>query len=158
MAYGRSGNIFGHAYDCVSGHTAAGSVQLHDVLVNESYYPASGSFIDVSGCERVHCLILLGELADAITFTIHEAEAADGTADTLSTDYYRHTCAANDDNEFACITVNVSDLTADHHWLTCQVESVSGSNYAAIIWLLERLDTSATSTTLPAASIHYNNA
>lgn len=135
-----SGSLLSSVYKFVSGHTEAAdsaSHDLEDVLVNEEYYPASGSYIDVSGAERVHVLIHVGTLADAITFQLYESDAADGTEDELSDSYYKHTCTAADDGEFIVITLEVARMSLDHHFLTTQVGSVSGSNYASIIYLLE---------------------
>ena len=150
------GTILGHLFKVVTGHSIASTHDLIDVLVNNEYYPVSGSYIDVSAAERVHVLILLGALADAVTFELYEAEAADGTEDQISATYYKHTCAANDDGEFAVITIETSRLSKDHHFLTTKVGGVSGSDYAAIIYLLEGVaELPPTSTGLPTASQHY---
>lgn len=154
MAMGR---VFGHQFAPVSGHTASGTTQLHDVLVNNAYHPASASFVNVAGYERVHILILLGELADTVAFQVYEAEAADGTPDTLGSDYL-HTVAADDDNEFVAFTIEVADLSTDHHYLCVKTTGVSGSNYAAIIFLLEGMDLPVSATALPSASIHHKDA
>jgi len=135
-----SGRLLSSTFKFVSGHTEAAdsaSHDLEDVLVNNEYYPASGSYIDVSGAERVHVLIHIGTLADAITFQLYEAEAADGTEDALSSSYYKHTCVATDEGEFVVITIEVARMSLDHHFLTTKVGSVSGSDYAAIVYLLE---------------------
>ena len=134
-----SGSLLSSKYKFVSGHTEAAdsaSHDLEDVLVNNEYYPASGSYIDASGAERVHVLIHVGTLADAITFQLYEAEAADGTEDALSSSYYKHTCVATDEGEFVVITIEVARMSLDHHFLTTLVNE-SGANYASIIYLLE---------------------
>jgi len=154
MGMGRMGQVLAHSLEFFSGHTATGAHQLHDVLVNNEYYPASGSFVDVSGKERVHILVLLGELADAITFEIYESDAVGGTEDQISATYCKHTCAADDDNEFVAFTIEVAKLSTDHHFLTCKVGSVNGSNYAAIFFLPEGLQLPTSSDALPAASQH----
>ena len=135
-----SGRLLSSTFKFVSGHTEVAdslSHDLEDVLVTDEYYPASGSYIDVSGAERVHVLIHVGTLADPITFQLYEAETADGTEDALSATYYKHTCAAADDGEFIVITIEVSRMSLDHHFLTTKVGAVSGSDYAAIVYLLE---------------------
>jgi len=135
-----SGSLLSSKYKFVSGHTEAAdsaSHDLEDVLVNDEYYPASGSYIDVSGAERVHVLLHIGTLADAITFQLYEAEAVDGTEDALSSSYYKHTCTATDEGEFVVITIEVSRMSLDHHFLTTKVGAVSGSDYATIVYLLE---------------------
>lgn len=155
MAMG-SGNLFGSIYEVVSGQAAAGTHQLHDILVTDEYYPVSGLYIDVSHAERVHVLIELGELADPITFELYESDAVDGTEDQISATYYKHTCVANDDGEYAVITIQTSRMSLDHHFLTCKVSAVATNNYAGITYLLERYgELPPTSTALPAASQHY---
>ncbi len=151
----RSGNLFGSLFKVVNGNTATGTHQLHDVLVNDEYYPASGSYVDVTGAERVHVLIELGELADTVTFELYESDAANGTEDQIDDTYYKHTCAANDDGEYVVITIETARLSTDHHYLTTKVGGVSGSNYAGITYLLEMPSVPPTSTALPTASQHY---
>ena len=152
------GYVEAHEHKHVSGHVAAGSTQLHDILANGNY-PASGSYIDVSDVERVHIQILLGEIADAITFTVKEAESVSGTVDVIDATYATHTIGASDDNEFVTFTIVVSELSLDHHFLTVVVSGVSGSNYAAITYHLDVNSKpaslqAAALTTLPLASIH----
>ena len=155
----RMGQLLGSSFKIVSGHTEvadSASHDLEDILVNNEYYPASGSYIDVSGAERVHVLIQLGTLADAITFELYEAEATDGTEDQISATYYKHTCVADDEGEFIIITIETARLSKDHHFLTTKVGAVSGSDYAAIAYLLEmygELPTAVGDT--PADSRHY---
>ena len=110
--------------------------------------------MDVSGHERVHVLVLLGELADAITFEIYEADAVGGTEAQISETYCKHTCAADDDNEFVAFTIEVAKLTLNSHFLTCRVGAVQGANYAAIFFLPEGLQLPTSSDALPAASQH----
>ena len=154
MGMGRMGQILARSLEFFSGHAATGTHQLHDVLVNNEYYPETGSFVDVSGHERVHVLILLGELADAVTFEIYEHDSASGTPTQISATYLLHTCAADDDNEFVTFTIEVAKLALNHHFLTCKVGAVQGANYAAIFFLPEGLQLPTTSDALPSASQH----
>ena len=135
------GTRLGHLYKLVNGNTQGGSHDIKDVLVNNEYYPASGSYIDVSDCERVHVLIQLGELADNITFELYESDSASGTEDQISATYYKVTTTGGSDDTdegvYACITIEVSRLSTDHHYLTTKVGGVTGSNYAAITYFLE---------------------
>jgi len=150
------GQILSHTFEVVNGNSTGSTHDLEDVLVNNAYYPVSGSYVDVSGAERVHVLIELGTLADAVTFELYEAEATDGTEDQISATYYKHTCAANDDGEYVVITIEVDRLSKDHHFLTTKVGAVSGSDYATITYLLEMAgELPPTSTALPTASEHY---
>lgn len=133
-----SGRLLSSTFKIVSGHTLAGSQDLEDELVDAAYYPASGSFIDVSGAERVHVLIHLGTLADLGTFKLYEHDSATGTPTQIddTNAYYDHTYAAGDDGDFIVITLEVSRMSLDHHFLTTLVNE-SGTNYATIIYLLE---------------------
>ena len=145
-----SGEIFAHTYKVVKGQSL-----VETVLANGNY-PASGSYIDVSGCERFICIISLGTLADALTFTLKQADAVDGTLDALDATYAAHTGAANDDGEFVIMEVEVDKLATDHHFVSCVLSGVSGSNYAEIFFLLplKSLPVTQTTAVLPSASQH----
>ena len=146
----RMGEIFAHAYKIAKGQSL-----VETVLANGNY-PASGSYVDVSDCERFHVLISLGTLADAIVFTIKEVDSTTGTVDTIDATYAAHTCADDDDGEFVLLTIEVDKLSTDHHFVTCVVSGVSGSNYAEIFFLLPESELPVTQTTAvcPAASQH----
>lgn len=148
-------DLLGSMFKVVNGNTVASTHDIEQVLVNNEYYPISGAFVNVKGAERVHVLIKLGDLADAITFSLYEVEAIGGTPDALSTTYYQHTCEATDDGEFVVITLETSRMTAGHNFLTTKVGSVSGNNYASITYLLDMGNDPPTSTALPSASQHY---
>jgi len=132
-----------------------GQTSPEDAL-SSADYPASGSYIDVTGYQWANVVIHLGALADAITFEIKEAEATNGTADSIDTTYCKHTCAANDDDEMITFAIETAKLSADHHFLTCTVAEVSGSNYADIMFVLgpARHQPVTQSDSLPSASQH----
>jgi hypothetical protein len=145
-------------FEVVNGNAATGTHQLHDVLVNNEYYPASGSFVNCQGAERVHVLIELGELADTVAFELYESDAVDGTEDQISATYYKHTVAADDDGEYVTITIETARMSSDHYYLTTKVSGVSGNNYAGITYLLEKPgNLPASSDALPSASQNYYN-
>jgi hypothetical protein len=149
---GHSGNVFADNYMIAKGNALA------ETALSAADYPASGSYIDVSGYERAHVLIHLGTIdaADLPTFEIKCAEATNGTADSIDTTTLLHTCAADDDGEFISFTVEVMKLPLDHHFLTCTVAAVTNGSYGDIVFLLEGLDVPVTQTTavLPTASKH----
>ena len=155
MAMGSSGMIFAHSF--VITPCEDGSNEIETALTAGNY-PASGSYIDVSAYERFHVLIWLGTIhgSDAPVFEIKQADANDGTLDTLDATYAKHTCAADDDGEFVSFTVEVDKLATDHHFVSVVVSGVTNGSYAAILFLGEALSLPVTQTTavLPAASQH----
>jgi len=152
MAMGRSGEIFADTYKIVNGQS------LPETVLSSAAYPASGSYIDVSGCERFHCLVHWGTIAggDTPVATLKEADAADGTLDTIDATYAAHTGANNDDGEWVSFTVEVDQLSTDHHFVSCVLSGISGSTYGEIFFLLPLLSLPVTQTTavLPSASQH----
>jgi len=152
---GRSGQIFAHTF--VVTPCEDGSSEIETALTAGNY-PASGSYIDVSPYERFHVLIWMGTIhgSDAPVFEIKQAEAVDGTLDTLDATYCKHTCAADDDGEFVAFTVEVDKLATDHHFVSVVVSGVTNGSYAAILFLGEALSLPVTQATgvLPAASQH----
>ena len=146
------GEIFANTYKVVLGQS------LPETVLSSAAYPASGSYIDVSACERFHCLIHWGTIAagDTPMATLKEADAADGTLDTIDATYAAHTGANNDDGEWVAFTVEVDQLATDHHFVSCVLSGISGSTYGEIFFLLPLLSLPVTQTTavLPSASQH----
>jgi len=101
-------------------------------------YPASGSYVDVSNYRTAICLIHLGavSVSDTPTFEVKEADAVNGTLDTLSATYAKLTQGAADDDETCAIVINTEKLSADHHFLSCVVSGVATGSYGEILWLL----------------------
>ena len=133
-----SGMLLSSMFKIVSAHTLADDQDLEDELVNGGYYPKTGSFIDVSGAERVHVLIHCGTLGAAGTFKLYEHDSATGTPTEIDDTYtwYEHTIGASDDGDFIVITLEVARMSLNHHFLTTLVNE-SGANYAVIIYLLQ---------------------
>jgi hypothetical protein len=128
------GEIFANKYKVVPGQASP-----EDILVDATNYPASGSFIDVSGCERFHVLVQLGALnaGSTITLEVRQAEAINGTPDVIDATYCKFTAANDADDQLIMFTVEVAKLATDHHFVTLQVEgTVASNNYAAIFFLL----------------------
>ncbi len=115
---------------------AKGNAKPDTALVNSTYYPASAAFIDVSGYEWVNVIVHLGTIADAISFTLKQAEAANGTPDTIDTANCVKTLGTTDDGQVLSFFLETAQLAADHHFITCLVGSVSGNNYASILYYL----------------------
>jgi hypothetical protein len=155
MAMGRSGMIFAHNF--VVTPCEDGSNEIETALTAGNY-PASGSYIDVSPYERFHVLIHLGTIdaSDVPVFEIKQADAVDGTLDVIDATYAKHTCAADDDGEFICFTIEVDKLATDHHFVSAVVSGVTNGSYADILFFGEALSLPVTQATgvLPAASQH----
>jgi len=82
----------------------AGQTSPEDAL-SAGNYPASGSYIDVSGYEWVNVILHMGAIhaSDTPKFILKQTDSASGTLDTISTADCVHTCAADDDDEFVSL-------------------------------------------------------
>ena len=143
------GMVFHNKFKVVAGQTSP-----EDALA-AGKYPASASFVDIRGYDRVHLLIHLGAIAgsDAPVFTVQSADAANGTPADVDTTNLRFTGTDADDDEFVTMTLDTAVLTDTHGWLTCDVSGTLVGSYADIVWLLEGRDKPVTQpATLPAAN------
>jgi hypothetical protein len=132
---------------------------LTETVLSAADYPASGSYIDVSGYPWVNVIIELGTIhgSDLPSFTLKCSDATNGTADSIDATYAAHTIAADDDGELVTFALETAKLPADHHFLTCTVAAVTNGSYANILFLLgPALSQPVTQTTavLPTASAH----
>lgn len=116
-------------------YVALGNAKCETALSNANY-PASGSFINVAGYEKVQVVIHLGTLADAVVFTLKQADSVSGTLDTIDSTYCKKTCATTDDGQVLIFELDTDQLTANHHFLSVAVSGVSGSDYADMMWFL----------------------
>ena len=124
-------NIFSDNYKFVLGNAKA-----ETALSNNTAYPDSGSYIDVGGYEGVHVLIHLGTIADAVVFTLKQTDSVSGTLDTIDTTNCKKTITATDDGQMIYFYLDPEQLSEDHHFITCYVSGISGTNYADINYLL----------------------
>lgn len=117
----------------------AGQTSPEDAL-STAAYPASGSYIDVSGYEWVNVLVHLGAIhaSDAPAFKLKQTDGTAGaTLDTISTANCVHTCAADDDDECVVLYLETATLAADHHFISLSVASgVSNGSYGDIMFFL----------------------
>jgi len=152
---GRSGMILAHTLYVVPCEDGSNEIET---ALSAGNYPASGSYIDVSGYERFHILIHLGTInaSDTPIFEIKQADSVSGTLDTLSATYCKHTCAHDDDGEFILFTVEVDKLATDHHFISVVVSGVDNGSYGDIIFFGEArsLPVTQATATLPSASQH----
>lgn len=117
---------------------------LIQTALSDAKYPTSTNFISVVGVAVVHILIDLGTIADALTFKVQEANAANGTPADISG--LTHTIATNDDGEFIYFAFRTNKLTNAYTHITVDVAGNSGSNYATITYFLEATSRPATQT------------
>lgn len=132
---------------------------LAETALSAADYPASGSYIDVSGFEWVNVMIHLGTIhsSDTPNFELKAAEAANGTLDQISATYCAHHCANDDDGEFVHFALEVATLPVDHHFVSVVVTDVANGSYGDIVFYLcgaRTLPVTQTSTVLPTASTH----
>jgi len=114
-----------------------GQELVETALNNNTAYPTTASYIDVTGYEWVEVIIHLGTLADAVVFTLKQTDGVSGsTLDTIDTANCKKTVATADAGQIISMHLQTEQLAADHHFVTCYVSSVSGSDYADIIYLL----------------------
>lgn len=135
-----------------------GQTSPEDALVAGDY-PASNSYVDVTGYQWVNVVIHLGAInaSDLPSFEIKEAEATNGTADSIDTTYCKHTCAADDDDEMITFAIETAKLSEDHHFLTCTVAGVTNGSHADIMYILgpaRHQPVTQDTDVLPAASQH----
>ena len=136
----------------------AGQTSPEDLL-GDNNYPASASYVDVSGYETVDIIIHMGLIHDddTPTFQVKCADAADGTLDVISATYCVHACATDDDDEFVTFHLETSQLPADHHFLSVVCTLATNGSYADIVYYLggaRHLPVTQTTALLPAASQH----
>ena len=152
MGMGRMGQIFSNSFK-----VAKGSATLAQAIAAATDLPASGSYVNVAGYERVHIIAALGVIhgSDAPTLEPKCSDAVDGTADSIDETNLKHTVDVADDEEFVTWTIEVAKLPVNHHFLLIDVGgTTTNGSYGFIFFLLEGLDLPVTQTTavLPTAS------
>jgi hypothetical protein len=149
-----SGLTLANNYKIVRGQT------LPETALADGNYPASGSYIDVSGYKTVDILIHLGTLANTVSFTVKESDSASGTLDSINATNCVHTVATDDDGQFVAFHIEVDKLSTDHHFLSVVVASAgSTTDYADIVFLLNGASpkpVSQATAQLPTASEHVH--
>jgi hypothetical protein len=109
--------------------TASGSAG--GVATND-YYPATGSFLDMSDFETVMFQIDLRDLADAIDVEVYQSTTSGSTGTPKAiTGAAKTDIAATDDGEMITIEVGADqlDINNDYRYVTLKVSGVSGSNW-----------------------------
>ena len=115
----------------------AGQASPEDSL-STAEYPASGSFVDVSGYDTVDIVVHLGEIhgSDTPIFKIQQSDSVSGTMDTIDTTNCKKTCAGTDDDQALMFHLEVAQLATDHHFITVDVSGVSNGSYGDILYFL----------------------
>jgi len=115
----------------------AGQTSPEDAL-STAEYPASGSFIDVTGYEWVNVVVHLGAVhdSDAPVFKLQQSDSTAGTMDTIDTVNCKKTFAGTDDDQALMMYLETSTLATDHHFITCDVSAVSNGSYGDILFFL----------------------
>ena len=145
------GVIMAHKYRVVRGNASP------EDAISAASYPASGSFIDVSGVSFVHIWVELGAIAasDAPVFTVQATSAANGTLATVDSSNLVHTAADDDDDELVYFGFPTAILPTDSHFITLTASGTLVGTQASITFWLEDHEKPVTQGALPAASIHY---
>lgn len=97
-------------------------------------FPASASYIDVSGYTHFAFMVNAGTLDSELTLQVQEHDSATGTATSVTS--ATATVGATDDDYLYLIEVEVSRLSLNHHFVTLDVSGQAGSNeYLAIFFI-----------------------
>lgn len=110
-------------------------LNVEDALTAKEY-PASGSYIDVSGFERFAFLIAAGALDSELTCQVQQAATISGTAKDVTGAVV--TVPADGDDKWYMVEVQTDNLDSNngYNYVTLDVTGPAGSNdYAAIIFL-----------------------
>ena len=128
---------------------------LAETALAAAKYPASGSFVDVTGARWVTILVHLGTIhaSDTPTLKVQEAPAINGTPVDLTG--MSHDVAADDDGEFVVFHVDPSFLSNGYEFLTLDVTDVTNGSFGDIIYMLYMDSQPVTQTaSLPSASVY----
>lgn len=140
---------------------ALGSGKPETAMSGVSAYPASGSYIDVTGYEYVHILAHLGTLhtSDSPTLTPKCADTASGTLHSVDSSLVHTPDVDGDDGEWVTWTIKVDTLPVDHHFVTLATGgTLTNGSYIDVLFLLDgarSVPVTQTTAVLPTAS-QYN--
>jgi hypothetical protein len=137
---------------------ALGSAKPETAMSGVAAYPASGSFVDVSGFEYVHILAHLGTLhtSDTPVLTPKCSDAVGGTLDVIDSSLAHTPDPDGDDGECVVWTIQVDTLPADHHFLALATSgTLTNGSYIDVVFLLagaREMPVTQTTAVLPTAS------
>jgi hypothetical protein len=110
-------------------------LNVEDPITDTTYYPASGSFIDVSGYERFVFQIMAGGLDTETTFAVRQDTSATVTGSVKIVTGATVVVAALGDDKLYTIEVSSDqlDLANGFHYVSLYSTGAAGGNdYAAI--------------------------
>lgn len=110
-----------------------------NTAIVDGKFPASGSFIDVADYERFAFIIRAGTLNSALTVTVNQAAAVDGTPKAI-TGAVTTVAASGDtgDNSLHIIEVETRklDINNGYHYATLDIAGAAGGDdYADVIFV-----------------------
>lgn len=136
-----------------------GSAKPETAMSGVAAYPASGSYVDVSGYEYVHIISHLGTLHASDTPTLEPkcSDANNGTLDSISASALTHTCdVTNDDGDVVMWSIEVRKLPLDHHFVALATGgTLTNGSYIDVLFLLENGGQPVTQPTTVPASYNY---
>ena len=105
-------------------------------LADGTYYPASGSFVDVAGYDHVAIQIYM-DLVGTPDFSVYQASAVDGTPKAI-TGAAKTDIVTGDDGKWFTIEFPVAalDTANGYHYITVLAAAGSSTDYANISVLL----------------------
>jgi len=99
-------------------------------------YPASGSFIDVSGLERFAFLVMAGALTSELTLKVQQASAVNGDLKDITGATVVIPATGDDKWYMIEVQTNHLDINNDYHFVTLDVAGAAGDDdYGAILFL-----------------------
>ena len=117
-----------------------GSAKPETAMSGVAAYPASGSYVDVSGFEYVHILAHLGTLhaSDTPTLTPKCSDSASGTLDVIDSSLAYECNVTDDDGDVLMWSIEVRKLPLDHHFLALATSgTLTNGSYIDVLFFLE---------------------
>lgn len=137
---------------------ALGSAKPETAMSGVAAYPASGSYVDVSGFEVVHIVAHLGTLhaSDTPVLTPKCSDSVSGTLDVIDSSL-AHTCdVTNDDGDVLVWSIEVRKLPEDHHFLALATSgTLTNGSYIDVLFFLEKGSEPVTQPSIVAADFDY---
>lgn len=136
-----------------------GSAKPETAMSGVAAYPASGSYVDVSGFEVVHIIAHLGTLHASDTPTLEPkcADANNGTLGAIVATALVHTAdVTNDDGKTVIWSIQVNKLPATKRFITLAMGgTLTNGSYIDVMYLLENGSQPVTQPTTHAASYNH---
>ncbi len=137
---------------------ALGSAKPETAMSGVAAYPASGSFVDVSGFEVAHIVAHLGAVhgSDTPTLTPKCSDAVGGTLDVIDAALLHTVDVTNDDGDVLVWSIEVRKLPLDHHFLALATGgTLTNGSYIDVLFLLEGGAQPVTQPATVAAAFNY---